>query len=52
MALKTDQKDTGGTFALPAYKMQSFDNTTAFNDYISSPEYKTGRKYKGVCWGL
>ena len=25
---------------------------TTFNEYISSPDYKTGRKYKGVCWGL
>ena len=56
-ALKINQKDTKGTFALPDYKVVWYDTEEDLNNYISGPTYKTGCKgrsvdTKGVCWAL
>ena len=57
MGIKSTQKDTKGTFALPNYEMVHYNSAEEMDDFISSPDYKTncnGRKSttKGICWGL
>ncbi len=46
------QRATAAKYGAPAYKTQHFESQEVFDEFISSPDYKNGRKNKGVCFGL
>ena len=37
---------------VPKYRLLPFDTVEEFNDYISSPDYKSSRNYQGICFGI
>jgi len=50
--LRTSQKSSPAKFGVPPYEMQFFATQQEFDAFISSPDYKNGRKNKGVCFGM
>jgi len=37
---------------LPDYQPKYFSTVEEFEDYIKSPDYKSNRKTRGICFGV
>lgn len=52
IGIRKTQFSTAAKLGVPYYKGVHFETIEEFNEYISSPDYRTSRDTQGVCYGV